>query len=164
MNSFFEPWVLSLDKNTQNFHVRKSTVADAHSKWTQPRVKFCFTQKNTKQEFNIRLDYNKKSIEMDVGWVAFNLKKWGTIIDYLDSQCGKSIVSNSYAHGAKGDTARIVNVDVLIFEEQMALIHSALMQQWCDVLGREEGRTFSYHYVLRKDVSPDDFNNLIDLF
>ncbi len=62
------------------------------------------------------------------------------------------------------NTERIMGHPMLCIEEQMALTHSAMMQQGCYVLGRDKSRVFSYHYKLVNTVSKNEFQKVQQIF
>ncbi len=163
MDDFFTSWKRSLEwKKQDKFQVLKNTIPEASHKWVQPRIKFHYREWVGRDEFNIRLDYVWDTLEMDVWWVDFMLQKGWDMINYLERQ-DRPIMANSYALWWQ-DTSRIATDSSLSLEEKMALIHSAMMEQWRDILGREECRMFWYHFVLRGHISDNQFSQLQAMF
>lgn len=163
MCGFFDAWSHN-NLSWAGFRIFKSTPSEAKNKNTQPRVKFCYSPKKNSDEFNIRLDYTWSTVEIDIGWVDLHLLNWWNILNYLEEQVIRPIIANSYAMGANTNTERVINNWKLRLEEQMALMHSVMMQQGCEVLGREENKTFWYHYTLINDVWELEFQELQAMF
>lgn len=160
IDNFYSELVKVLDwKKSKEFKIFTRKIWEL---WGQPRIKFQMTNQN---KFNIRLDYNEKNntIEIDVGWIDFKLNNWKSLIEALSINM-KKIVGDTYKRWWWINTNRIGNNNDLIIEEQIALIHSVMMTQWCSILWREQNRMFWYHYKLISWIDHERFNKIISIF
>lgn len=112
----------------------------------------------------MRLDYNNSKLDLDVWWVNYILENGRTLWSLLREQSDISIIANSYKLWTGRDTWRIMNNPWLNLGERMALVHSAMMQQGCNVLWRNENRIFGYHYTLISDFPESRFATLQHMF